>query len=215
MRRMRKAGVIPAVVYGKSGNRSLSIQEKDFRELSRQTSGGAALVDIKDDKGVELMTVIHDVQRDPVYDSVEHVDFHELQAGVKMTAHVSVHVTGEAYGVKNEGAVLDVVSHSLDVECLPRHLPEYLEVDVTELKIHDSVHVSDLKLPEGVVVTNDPDQVVLACAESSARAAAEAEDKQAALEAERAAEKAEAEGNGEKKKPAEKAEEKPAEGKKD
>ena len=75
-----------------------------------------------------------------------------------------MHAKGTAYGVKNQGGVLEIVAHELEVRCLPRNLPKELLVDVSELKVHDSLHVSDLKAPEGVVILNPGDEVVVSCA---------------------------------------------------
>ena len=87
--------------------------------------------------------------------------------GVEIHAHVPVHASGIAFGVKNQGGVLEIIQHELEVRCLPRNLPKELLVDVTELKVHDSLHVRDLKAPEGVVILNPGDEVVVSCAHAA------------------------------------------------
>ncbi|MGF1448662.1 MAG: 50S ribosomal protein L25 [Opitutales bacterium] len=185
MRRLRASGRIPAVIYGEGGSRALSLDGPEFRTLMRQAAGSAALVEVSDDAGKQTLSVIQTVERDPVTDHFVHVDFHEVSASKPMHARVPVHTEGTPYGVKNENAILDVQLHELDVECLPKDLPEHVTVDVTELHAGDSVHIRDLKAIEGVSFLGDDETVVLACAGKSKKE--EAEGAEAAAEAEPAA----------------------------
>ena len=161
--RLRKSGKIPAVVYGISGNRNLLIKERDFRMLMRATSGAAALVEIAYDQGNRILSVIEDIQRNPYTDRFIHVDFHEVSPDEKMHATLPVRVAGEAYGVRNENGVLSVAIHSVDVRCLPKDLPEFITVDVTELKVGESVHVEELDKIPGVDFLEDAEVVIVAC----------------------------------------------------
>ena len=102
-RRLRVAGKIPAVVYGTSGAYGLTVDQAEFRTLSREVGDSAAIVELEKGDGVELLTVIQEVQRDALKDRVNHIDFHEVNAGVEMTAHVPIHVINDdkCYGVNN------------------------------------------------------------------------------------------------------------------
>ncbi len=195
MRRLRAAGRIPAVIYGDSGSRALSLDEPEFRTLMRSAAGSAALIEVSDDDGKQTLSVIQTVERDPVTDRFVHVDFHEVSAARPMHARIPVHVDGTAYGVKNENAILETLLHEVDVECLPKNLPEFVTIDVTDLHSGDSVHIRDLKAIEGVTFLGDTDTVVVACAGKSKKQAAadDADEAEAAATAEPAEGEAEAE----------------------
>ncbi len=157
---MRKAGVIPAVVYGKEGSQPLSVSETEFMALWRSLHGGAALIEIEDDKGVTRLTQIRELQRDPIRDFIMHIDFNEVTQGESMTMVVPLHVTGNPKGVVDDGGVLESSLYEVEVRCLPKDLPDHLEINVSELTIGDSVHVSQIPLPEGVEILLDSDTTV-------------------------------------------------------
>jgi large subunit ribosomal protein L25 len=171
VRRLRAAGRIPAVIYGPSGNRPLSIAEPEFRMFMRKAAGTAALIQVSDDKGATTLSVLQHVDRDPVTDRFTHVDFHEVAANKPMTAHIPVHVEGTAYGVKNEDGLIEVQHHAIDVQCLPKDLPEFIEVDVTGLHAGEAIHVGDLSAIEGVTFLWEPDVVIVSCVGASTGAA--------------------------------------------
>lgn len=126
--------------------------------------GGASLIEIKDDVGETRLTTIKDIQKDPIKDFILHIDFNEVYAGEAMTMSIPLLTVGTPVGVQEDGGILETALHELEVQCLPKHLPEQLEVDVSALQIGESVHVSDLKLPEGVEVTSDPETVLASVA---------------------------------------------------
>lgn len=164
-RRLRAQGKIPAVIYGKSGVRSLTVDERAFLMLMRKMGGTASLVTLQDEQGESVLSIIQDTQRNPRTDRFEHIDFHEVVRGERITTHIPVHTKGEAYGVKNEGGVLEIVLHEVEVSCLPKHLPEHIELDVAELHAGQAIHISDLPKLEGVTIHGDPQTVVVAVAE--------------------------------------------------
>ncbi|MDR1303454.1 MAG: 50S ribosomal protein L25 [Puniceicoccales bacterium] len=178
--RLRKLGRIPSVIYGKSGSFPVSIDDVEFRMLMRQKGDAAATVElVGDDKSV--LTIITEVQRNTITDRFMHVDFHEISAGEKLTTTVPVHVKGEAYGVKNEKAMLEIVRHRVAVRCLPEHLIELIEIDVTELRAGQNIQIKDLPKFEGVEYPGDPKGVVIACiGEDSAAGEGEKSEKDAA-----------------------------------
>src|SRR5271157_2930975 len=92
-----------------------------------------------------------------------HVDLHEVKADEKMEINVPVHMSGESTGVKNEAGVLEVASHTLRIRCLPKDLPAFIDVDVTELRVGQTIHISELKPIAGVVFMGDKSQPVVSC----------------------------------------------------
>lgn len=166
-RRLRYSEKIPAVLYGETGTRHLTLDRAEFRRLWKQVAGRTALVELDSGSAKEL-SVIKEVQRDPRSDRFLHIDFREVQRDREMAIKVVLHFTGEAFGVKNEGGTLEVRLHSLGIRCLPKDLPEFFEVDVSALKVGDNIHVSDLKPPAGVTFTAAKDIVVVSCVAKAA-----------------------------------------------
>ncbi len=164
-RRLRAEGNIPACIYSKGNSRSITVSAVDFRSLSREIAGGAALIELADDKGEKTLTLIQDVQNHAIKARVDHIDFFEVARGEAFTTQVPVHLNGEkeSYGVKNEGGMIDHASHEVEIRCIPSALPECIEVDVTDLKVGDSVHIRDLAAVKGVEFTGEPDQVIVSC----------------------------------------------------
>ena len=190
--RLRKSAFIPAVVYG-LGENSLSIQlvARDFLKLMGLHRGESFVLKlrIKDDPGQQDRSVlIKQIQYHPVKDEIIHVDFNEISLTRVIRIKVPLVASGEAVGVKQDAGVLDHILWELEVECLPTQIPKSIEVDVSNLKIGDSLHVKNLKPPEGVRVLNDPEATILAVVlpskEEAAPAAAEALTPEAKLEPE-------------------------------
>lgn len=163
VRKLRAAGEIPAVVYGKSGTQSLSLDEKDFRLLLREKGQSASLVSIEIDGEEPILSTIADTQRDPVTDRFLHVDFHEVSKTEKMTTSVPVEFVGESVGVRDFGGVLDISKHELIVKCLPADLPGSIRVDISALQVGDIIHVEDLQAIPGVEFADAADIVVVSC----------------------------------------------------
>jgi len=192
-RRLRSSGKVPAILYGKHTEPvQLAVDEPEFRRLLKAIGGSASLIEFKRPDGKDAISFIREIQKDPLTDEYLHIDLHEVAADEKMEINVGVHVVGESDGVKNEGGILDLSSYSLRVRCLPKDLPEFIEVDVTALKIGDSIHVSEMKKLAGVEFLDNPKQPVVACVapaaeEEVAPAAAAATAEGAAAPAEGAA----------------------------
>ncbi len=162
-RRLRSSGQIPAVIYGKSGVRHLTVKEPEFRLLMRAVAGTTALVEISDQTGAATLSLLHDIQRDARTDHFVHIDLREVSANEPMRVGVPVRVTGESVGVKLESGVIEISRHELFVKCLPKDLPDIIMVDVTELHAGHSIHVSDLKPISGVTYADHAEEVVVAC----------------------------------------------------
>ncbi|MFZ9344673.1 MAG: 50S ribosomal protein L25 [Opitutales bacterium] len=170
-RRLRQEGSIPAIIYGKSGNRSVSVAQEAFRDLMRAKGNAAALIELNVD-GAKMLSLIKEFQRHPITQKFLHIDIMEIDRESPMTAAIPVHIVGEAYGVKTEGGTLSVVSQTVKVRCLPKDLPEFITVDVTELKVNGSIHVGELKAPAGISFPGDPKRVVVVCSEMAEEEAA-------------------------------------------
>ena len=162
-RRLRAAGGIPAVVYGRSGNRTLAVAEVDFRTLSKQIRGRSALIEICQEGVEPTLSIIQEVQRNSRTDQFLHIDFHEVDTGELISTHTSIHVVGESVGVKSEDALLEIHTHQVDVRCLPLDLPEFIEIDVTNLHVGESIHLRDLTPPPRVEFLEDESVVLVSC----------------------------------------------------
>jgi len=162
-RKLRHDGNIPAVIYGKKSS-PIPI-EMDGREFERLMSLGGrnVLIDlaINDGKAERSeLAMIKEFQRDAFQKQLLHVDFNKISLDEKVTTTVAIHLVGEAPGVK-EGGVLESLIWEVEIEALPLMIPEILELDITGMKMDSSLHVRDLKVPEGVEITEDPDETVI------------------------------------------------------
>ena len=168
-RRLRKAEKIPAILYGKHTKpENLAVAAPEFTKLLKEISGRATLIELKRDAGAIALSFLQEIQRDPITDRYLHIDLHEVKEDEKMIINVTTHVTGEAYGVKTEGGILETASHRLRIRCLPKDLPAFIEVDVTELKVGGAIHVGELKPIRGVEFLDDKNQTVVLCVEPPA-----------------------------------------------
>ena len=168
-RRLRKAEKIPAILYGKHTKpENLAVNAPEFVKLRKEIGGKAALIELKRDAGATALSFLQEIQRDPITDKYLHLDLQEVKENEKMVISVSIHVTGEAYGVKTEGGILETASHRLRIRCLPKDLPSLIELDVTELKVGEAIHVAELKPIPGVEFLDDKNQTVVLCVEPPA-----------------------------------------------
>jgi len=172
--RMRREGFIPAVIYGRGyENANLKINTRQISDLLRQSASDNVLVDLDiDDSAKSQLALIQSVQHDYLAGSIVHVDFHAIKEDEKIHASVPLQLTGTCIGVKN-GGHLDHQLHSISVHCLPKDLPDVLEIDVSELDVDDSAHVSDMTVPDGVELALDGG-VVIAMVQETRVAKAEA-----------------------------------------
>jgi large subunit ribosomal protein L25 len=175
-------------LYGRSGA-SVTI-DLDGREFSGQIRNISESTIVKVEvEGKTYEAFVKDTQRSIVEGSILHVDFYEVESGVALRAHVSLHLIGNPVGVR-EGGVLESPLHEVEVECLPKDLPERLDVDISELKVNQSIHVRDIKLGEGVRLISNEDQVVALVKYAKEETAAAAEEAEPAAAAQAPAAKA-------------------------
>jgi len=172
-RRLRRSGRIPIVFYSKSRNEIYSLAEPDFRVVEQ--SSGTSLVELEPDEGETSLALIKEIQRDPCTDTVLHIDFVEVTRGEELQTKVPLTLVGEAQGVKIDGGILDVMVREVEVRCRPSLLPSSIEIDVTELFLGDSLHVSALQEIEGVTYVSDPELTLVSCV-GTASGRADAED---------------------------------------
>jgi large subunit ribosomal protein L25 len=159
IRKLKARGIVPAIVYGgKDKPQSLQVSRRDISLMLSHASGENILVELEiaGEKG-SRMTMIQEIQHSPVGGDVLHVDFHAVSMDEKIEADVPLEPMGVANGVKNFGGLLEQSLRTLEVECLPRDLPDKITVDVSALDIGDSIHIRDIQLPAGVAAKTPPD----------------------------------------------------------
>ena len=162
-RRLRKAEKIPAILYGKHTKpENLAVNGPEFVKLRKEIGGKAALIELKRDAGATALSFLQEIQRDPITDKYLHLDLQEVKENEKMIISVTIHVVGEAYGVKTEGGILETASHRLRIRCLPKNLPAFIEVDVAELKAIPGVEFLDDKNQTVVLCVEPPAEEVVA-----------------------------------------------------
>ncbi len=161
VRRLRKEGFMPGVIYGKDIDPiPIKVNMKDFRRTVKEAHGGVVFFKVILDDGEPFLAVLQDIQRDNVTREVIHFDLHKIAETDVITVDVPIQYEGEPKGIK-EGGVLEIVLHDLEVEAPATKIPEAIVVDISDLGIDDTIHVSDLQLPEGVRTTHDPEEVVV------------------------------------------------------
>ena len=155
-RRLRRAGKVPAVLYGGAKDTIMVTFDHDtlYHQLANEAFHNSILtIKVGSDSD---QAILRDVQMHPYRPKVVHMDLQRISSTEKLHMEVPIHVLGEeeAPGVKQEGGVVSRLMAAVDISCLPHQLPEYLEVDISELNIGDSVSLTDIKLPEGVSITS-------------------------------------------------------------
>ena len=162
-RRLRRAGQLPAVLYGGKSSAGVAIKmdPKELLEILHSESGVNTLIALSVDGGAASQVLVKEFQLDPVSNELLHVDFYRPPLDKVITVTVPVTLAGEAAGVKQQGGLVDFVQRDVQVECLPTEIPEHLEVDVSPLMIGQGVRLRDLL--EGVVwkPVSDPDTLLV------------------------------------------------------
>jgi len=170
-RQVRRSNLIPGIVYGgNSKPTTIQADRKAYDRIFRQHAGESLIYHLNlVDEGKKISdfpAIIKDVQLHPVTDEVIHIDFNRISLDKEIEIKVKVLSKGDAVGVKRDGGTLEHLMWELDVICLPTNIPHHLEADVTNLGVHDSIHVKDLVLPPGVRTRHDPESVVITIAGS-------------------------------------------------
>lgn len=158
-RKARAAGQIPGVLYGHGDEPvAVAVGSRDFELALRTHRGGNPLVNL-DLGGSEVTALIRDVQYDPITHRILHLDFHHISLTEKIEVEVSIHLIGTPTGVKDGGGILEHITRTVEVRCLPTAIPSSLDANVESLNVGDSVHVRDLVVSDVEILT-DPDTTI-------------------------------------------------------
>ena len=157
-KRVRNAGKIPAVIYGHSSPVAVAVDElvfnKSFVDIEANTIFN---IDVEGDHRNAL---VKDFQSDILTGKILHIDFYEIEKGKALRTTVPLKIVGNCPGVK-EGGVIEQHMHSLEIECIPREIPSFIEVDVSNLRLNESIHVSDLAVSDAIKVLTGEEQAVV------------------------------------------------------
>jgi large subunit ribosomal protein L25 len=160
-KRLRRAGRVPAILYGGSTAVNITVDPKDIFRLIHGHEGGTQLLQVSfSDSADKRMAIIRDMQLDPVTEDLVHVDLQEVAMDKPIQVTVPLRHVGEPVGVRDAKGILEMILREVQVSCLPGSIPESFTADVSELGIHDVFTVGQLVAPEGVRILNDANQAV-------------------------------------------------------
>jgi large subunit ribosomal protein L25 len=166
-RRLRQKGFVPAIFYGRSAeNILLAVKNDELVKLYKNKKDHAfikLIIDEGDKKKIEKLSLIKELQVQPLTGKFYHADFYEVDMKHKLTVDVSLRFVGKPIGVEN-GGELQHIKREVKVSCLPANLPDHIDVDVAGLDIGDSIKIKELTIPEGITVLDLPDSAVAAVA---------------------------------------------------
>jgi large subunit ribosomal protein L25 len=165
MRRLRKKGFVPGIIFGRSGETTMvNFNPKDLEKVIHSETGFNTIFTMDVDgltKDNLRQVLIKDYQVDPVTHTFIHVSFYRVRMDRKVEISVPIIADGTPVGVKEQGGTLDHTMREIEIRCLPGDIPDSIRIDVDQMKIGDHVRVSELQIPEGVEIMEDPDNVVL------------------------------------------------------
>jgi len=174
-RRLRASGKIPAVVYGRGrDNANIVIDDADFRRKIKSFSENV-IIELAIGKEESKDVLIKDFQRKLIKDSIVHLDFVELIAGQKLTLTVPLNYIGNPIGVQ-DGGLLSYHLHELAIECLPKDIPDSIDVDISGVALSASMHANELTMPEGVALLDSPNSVLVTVSVIAAEVVKDEED---------------------------------------
>jgi large subunit ribosomal protein L25 len=162
-RRLRKSGRVPAILYGSGtkGAVQLSLSNKELEKVLHTSAGENVLINLSLEGGKSMKTVmVKEISRHPLKETVEHVDLFEVLMDKKIVVEIPIHLVGKAEGLAF-GGIVQQETRKVRVECLPDQIPSSLDADVSPLGIGQALHMSDIKLPEGVKVLDDLEGMVV------------------------------------------------------
>jgi large subunit ribosomal protein L25 len=160
-RRARRDGMVPVTVYGGGGETVAAVAPlRDLAAILRSESGRNTIFTIEVDGIGASEVMFHDRQIDPIKGRLMHADLTRLVKGQKIEVTVPLHLTGESIGVKEKQGVLEQIIREIEIKCDPRDIPDAFEVDVSNLDVHDLLHVSDIPVAQGIEILTDAEQVI-------------------------------------------------------
>jgi large subunit ribosomal protein L25 len=167
LKKLRREGWVPSVIYGRgTENQNLKVDAKAFSELLAHSTSDNILINLELD-GANQLAFLKAIQHDSLSGLTLHADFMAIDETTEITASIPVHLLGEPVGVKS-GGLLEQLNHTLEIRCAASKLPDILEFDVAHLDEGDSLHIGDVKLPEGVAATHAADVVIAHVAKTAA-----------------------------------------------
>lgn len=173
-KQIRREGWLPSVIYGRgTESKTLKVDSKTFTELLAHSSSENFLINLEVEGEGTSLAYLQSVQHDPLTGEAIHADFLAIDEKTEITAHIPVHLHGEAAGVK-AGGIIEQYVHSMEIVTLPNDLPETIDVDVSELGEGASLHIGDIKFPKGVRPTHGDDVVVVHIGKPAAAVSEEA-----------------------------------------
>jgi len=161
-RRMRKAGRMPAVIYGHGRPAlAISVDPNAMKDILYSESGQNTIFSVSVDGGIHANAMVKDYQLDPVQGNLIHADLFEIAMDRLLELSVNIELVGDAEGVKIGGGIMDFVTRAVEVECLPAEIPDSIKVDVSHLKINDYIRVKNISVDPKVKILTDPEVVVV------------------------------------------------------
>ena len=160
-RRLRREGMIPAILYGgDASNVPLTLRKEDVFMVLKSDTGENTVFQVSFDSKIRDV-MIKELQRDPVTDEILHADFVQIAMDKVIRVSVRVMIAGEAVGVKAEGGFVDFITREIEVECLPKDIPEHIEIDISDLHLRQSLKAEEIALPEGVKLITSSDTILV------------------------------------------------------
>lgn len=160
-RRLRNEGLIPAILYGSlEASTPLTLRKKDIFRVLKSEAGENTIFQVVFN-AIKKDAMIKQLQRDPVTDEILHADLIHIAMDKTIRISVPVVLVGEAVGVKAEGGFVDFVTREIEMECLPKNIPESVEVDISNLHLHQSLKIENISPPEGAEITSDKDAILV------------------------------------------------------
>ncbi len=161
-RRLRKSGKIPAVLYGpRTEPRAVTVDPETVKNILYSDSGKNTIFTVSVGGGAHTHAMVKDYQLDPVQGNLIHCDLLEIAMDRLLKLTVDIELVGEAEGVKVDGGIMDTVTRSIEVECLPSDIPDSIKVDVSHLKINDYIRVKNVQVDPKVKILTDPEVVIV------------------------------------------------------
>jgi large subunit ribosomal protein L25 len=168
--RLRKNGKIPAIVYGHKKSHPSAIDAREFGQKFKTMSENT-IITIKTSDG-DYDVLVKDYQEDLMTGNLVHIDFYEIERDRLLRTHIPLHIVGNSPGVR-EGGILESLLHEVEIECFPRDIPGNIDVDISELAIGNSIHISDIATMNNVRILHSADQVIVTVAHPKAEVVAE------------------------------------------
>ena len=165
--KIRSAGRIPVILYGKEINNTFSVEDSELRTLLRKSGGTTSLFRLLGESGEDELVLIKELQRDQIKDRILHIDFIQVTRGEDLQTKVPLVLKGEAEGVKTSNGILEVLANDIEIRCRPSKLPSSIELDISKLLLGENLQVKDLPALDGVAYVATEDTILVSCVGSA------------------------------------------------